>query len=114
MRSSEGKVVGDSLTFCAMELANHFQTRRRFDAGGAFRWPGATAEKAPPLQVRKDLHVYSTLDRKNPKVRKDLNILRAVPVLLIKVLTDLKKLRAAFIYRHLGPHGPKEVPAAAS
>ena len=45
---------------------------------------------------------------KNAKVRKDLNILRAVPVLLIKVLTDLKKLRAAFFYRHLGPHGPKE------
>ena len=42
-------------------------------------------------KVRKDLHVYSTMDRKNPKVRKDLNILRAVPVLLIKVLTDLKR-----------------------
>ena len=50
------------------------------------------------------------MDRKNPKVRKDLNILRAVSVLLIKVLTDLKKLRAAFFYRHLGPHGPKEDP----
>ena len=47
---------------------------------------------------------------KNPKVRKDLNILRAVPVLLIKVLADLKKRRDAFFYRHLGPHGPKEVP----
>ena len=46
---------------------------------------------------------------KNPKVRKDLNILRAVPVLLIKVLTDLENLRDAFFYRHLGPHGPKEV-----
>ena len=45
---------------------------------------------------------------KNAKVRKDLNILRAVPVLLIKVLADLKNLRAAFFYRHLGPHGPKE------
>ena len=51
---------------------------------------------------------------KNAKVRKDLNILRAVPMLLIKVLADLKDLRAAFFYRHLGPHGPKEVPAAAS
>ena len=45
---------------------------------------------------------------KNAKVRKDLNILRAVPMLLIKVLADLKDLRAAFFYRHLGPHGPKE------
>ena len=25
-------------------------------------------------QVRKDLHVYRTMDRKNPKVREDLNI----------------------------------------
>ena len=33
-------------------------------------------------KVCKDLHVYRTIDRKNPKVRKDLNILRAVPVLL--------------------------------
>ena len=45
---------------------------------------------------------------KDAKVRKDLNIppcgFRA-----IKVLTDLEKLRAAFFYRHLGPHGPKEV-----
>ena len=40
---------------------------------------------------------------KSPKVRKDLNILRAVPVPLIKVLTDLEKLRVAFFYRHLGP-----------
>ena len=47
---------------------------------------------------------------KNPKVRKDLNILRAVPVLLIKVLTDLDKRRDAFFYRHLGPYGPKEDP----
>ena len=23
---------------------------------------------------------------------------------------DLEKLQAAFFYRHLGPHGPKEVP----
>ena len=37
---------------------------------------------------------------KNAKVRKDLNILRAVPVLLIKVLTDLEKRRDAFFYRH--------------
>ena len=36
--------------------------------------------------------------------------LRAVSVPLIKVLTDLENLRVAFIYRHLGPHGPKEVP----
>ena len=36
--------------------------------------------------------------------------LRAVPVLLIKVLADLETLRAAFFYRHLGPHGPKEDP----
>ena len=77
-----------------MELANHFQTRRRFDAGGAFRWPGATAEKAPPLQVRKDLHVYSTLDRKNPKVRKDLNILRAVSV----------RLRSSRTLKNCEPH----------
>ena len=34
--------------------------------------------------------------------------LRAVPLLLIKVLTDLEKLRAAFFYRHSGPNGPKE------
>ena len=47
---------------------------------------------------------------KNAKVRKDLNILRAVPVLLIKVLADLKNLRAAFFYRHLGPSGPEEAP----
>ena len=47
---------------------------------------------------------------KNAKVRKDLNILRAVPVLLIKVLTDLENRRVAFFYRHLGPHGPKEAP----
>ena len=47
---------------------------------------------------------------KNAKVRKDLNILRAVPVLLIKVLTDLENLRTALFYRHLGPHGPKESP----
>ena len=47
---------------------------------------------------------------KNPKVRKDLNILRAVSVLLIKVLMDLEKRRAAFFYRHVGPHGPKEGP----
>ena len=47
---------------------------------------------------------------KNPKVRKDLNILRAVPLLLIKVLTDLDKRRAAFFYRHSGPYGPKEDP----
>ena len=47
---------------------------------------------------------------KNPKVRKDLNIRRAVSVPLIKVLADLEKLRAAFFYRHLGPHGPKEAP----
>ena len=40
--------------------------------------------------------------------------LHAVPVPLIKVLTDLEKRRDAFFYRHLGPHGPKEVPAAAS
>ena len=45
---------------------------------------------------------------KNPKVRKDLNIPRAVPVLLIKVLTDLENLRTALFYRHLGPSGPKE------
>ena len=32
-------------------------------------------------------------------------------MLLIKVLADLEKRRAAFFYRHLGPHGPKEVPA---
>ena len=51
---------------------------------------------------------------KNAKVRKDLNILRAVPGLLIKVLTDLEKLRDALFYRHLGPHGPKEVPALPS
>ena len=36
--------------------------------------------------------------------------LRAVSVLLIKVLADLKNLRDAFFYRHSGPHGPKEVP----
>ena len=47
---------------------------------------------------------------KNPKVRKALNILRAVSVLLIKVLTDLEKLRAAFFYRHIGPSGPEEAP----
>ena len=40
--------------------------------------------------------------------------LRAVPVLLIKVLADLKKRRAALFYRHLGPHGPKEGNAFAS
>ena len=34
--------------------------------------------------------------------------LRAVSVLLIKVLTDLKNRRVAFFYRHLGPKGPKE------
>ena len=34
--------------------------------------------------------------------------LRAVSVLLIKVLTNLKNLRSAFFYRHLGPSGPKE------
>ena len=45
---------------------------------------------------------------KKAKVREDLNILRAVPVLLIKVLTDLEKLRVAFFYRHLGPSGPEE------
>ena len=45
---------------------------------------------------------------KNAKVRKDLNILRAVPVPLIKDLTDLEKLRDAFFYRHEGPKGPKE------
>ena len=28
----------------------------------------------------------------------------------IKVLKDLKKRRDALFYRHLGPHGPKEVP----
>ena len=28
----------------------------------------------------------------------------------IKVLTDLKKRRDAFVYRHLGPDGPKEGP----
>ena len=33
--------------------------------------------------------------------------LRAVSVLLIKVLMDLKNLRVAFFYRHLGPSGPK-------
>ena len=27
----------------------------------------------------------------------------------IKVLTDLKKRRDAFFYRHLGPNGPKDV-----
>ena len=70
----------------------------------------AQQPKRHPLQVRKDLHVYRTMDRKNPKVRKDLNILRAVSELLIKVLADLKKRRSAFFYRHLGPHGPKEVP----
>ena len=48
------------------------------------------------------------MDRKNPKVRKDLNI-PPCGSRAIKVLTDLKKLRAAFFYRHLGPHGPKEV-----
>ena len=40
--------------------------------------------------------------------------LRAVSVPLIKVLADLKKRRDAFFYRHLGPHGPKEVPALPS
>ena len=45
---------------------------------------------------------------KSPKVRKALNILRAVPVRLIKVLTDLDKRRDAFFYRHSGPSGPKE------
>ena len=47
---------------------------------------------------------------RNPKVRKDLNILRAVSMLLIKVLTDLEKLRDALFYRHLGPKGPEEDP----
>ena len=28
----------------------------------------------------------------------------------IKGLTDLEKLRVAFFYRHIGPHGPKEDP----
>ena len=28
----------------------------------------------------------------------------------IKVLKDLENRRAAFFYRHLGPHGPKEGP----
>ena len=32
----------------------------------------------------------------------------------IKVLKDLEKRRDALFYRHLGPHGPKEVPALPS
>ena len=40
--------------------------------------------------------------------------LRAVSLPLIKVLADLKKRRDAFFYRHLGPSGPKEVPALPS
>ena len=42
---------------------------------------------------------------KNAKVRKDLNVPPCSCA--IKVLTDLENLRAAFFYRHLGPHGPK-------
>ena len=33
-----------------------------------------------------------------------------MPVLLIKVLTDLENRRVAFFYRHLGPNGPEEDP----
>ena len=36
--------------------------------------------------------------------------LHAVSMPLIKVLTDLEKLRDAFFYRHSGPHEPKEDP----
>ena len=46
---------------------------------------------------------------KNAKVRKDLNV-PPCGSHAIKVLTDLEKRRDAFFYRHLGPHGPKEVP----
>ena len=60
-------------------------------------------------KVRKDLNVYSN---DGPRITlrsvRTLIFLRAVSVLLIKVLTDLKNLRTALFYRHLGPHGPKE------
>ena len=62
-------------------------------------------------KVRKDLHVYSNDGpRRMRRSVRTLIFLRAVSLLLIKVLKDLKKRRDAFFYRHLGPHGPKEGP----
>ena len=60
------------------------------------------------IKVRKDLHVYSPPERRMRRSVRTLIFLRAVSVLLIKVLADLKKRRDALFYRHLGPHGPKE------
>ena len=57
-------------------------------------------------KVRRTLMSIARRTAQNPKVRKALNVpprgSRA-----FKVLTDLKKRRDAFVYRHEeGPHGP--------
>ena len=75
-------------------------------------WPSCFRQPhADPRRMRRSVRTFMSIARrteKDPKVRKDLNILCAVPVLLIKVLADLKNLRVVFFYRHLGPSGPEE------
>ena len=60
----------------------------RISASGSCQMNSRDA-KGSALQVRKDLHVYSTSAQQGVKVLKDLNLFHSDTRFFIKVLTDL-------------------------